>query len=119
GTGSIGLLGACRSGWLIARDPEATGCCVLAQVKNNLAPPQPSLAYEMVPQATGPPTLTWRGPSRWTADELLAQVARGAPVLWPRDRARSLLEEFLAAGPRTARDVWDWAGRHELPERTV
>src|SRR5262245_50743113 len=40
GGGSIAFLGACRSGWLIARDPQAPSQCVLAQVKNNLAPPQ-------------------------------------------------------------------------------
>jgi hypothetical protein len=39
GTGSIGLIAACRAAWLAARDPDDSGCCVLAQVNNNLAPP--------------------------------------------------------------------------------
>jgi RecA-family ATPase len=45
GGGSIGLLGACRSGWLVARNPKVPEQCVFAQVKNNLATAQPSLAY--------------------------------------------------------------------------
>jgi hypothetical protein len=118
GAGSIGLLGACRSGWLVARDPKAAGRCVLAQVKNNLAPRQPSLAYEMVHAPAGPPTLSWLGPAAWTADELVAAAARGS-ARRRRERARELLEEFLAQGPRTSREVWDWARRHGLAERTL
>jgi AAA domain len=49
GGGSIGLLAACRSGWLIGRDPHVPERRILAQVKNNLAGPQPSLAYELRP----------------------------------------------------------------------
>src|SRR5262249_26566324 len=47
GGGSIGFLAACRSGWLVGRDPQEPGRRVLAQVKNNLAPPQPSLAFAL------------------------------------------------------------------------
>jgi RecA-family ATPase len=39
GGGAIGLVGACRSAWLVAGDPIDPRQCVLAQVKNNLAPP--------------------------------------------------------------------------------
>jgi hypothetical protein len=39
GGGSTGLLGACRSGWLIARNPQQPERRVLAQVMNNLAAP--------------------------------------------------------------------------------
>jgi AAA domain len=49
GGGSIGLLAACRSGWLLAEDPQEARRRVLAQVKNNLAPP-PSLALEVRPR---------------------------------------------------------------------
>jgi len=55
GGGSIGFLGMCRSGWLAARDPHVSERCVLAQVKNNLAAPQPSLAYRVDAAQDGPP----------------------------------------------------------------
>src|SRR5262245_24051939 len=47
GGGAIGLVGPCRSAWLAGRDPMDGGRCVLAEVKNNLAAAQPSLAYEL------------------------------------------------------------------------
>src|SRR5262249_37843038 len=63
GIGSIGFQGACRSSWLIARDPQQPDRCVLAQVKNTLAPPQPSLAYTI---RHDPPELCWHGVSLWS-----------------------------------------------------
>src|SRR5207237_5977423 len=47
GSGTIGFLGVCRFGWLVARDPGDPERRVLAQVKNNLAPSQPSLAFSV------------------------------------------------------------------------
>lgn len=52
GVGSIGLVAACRSAWLIARSP-LDDVCVFAQLKNNLAARQPSLAYEFRGQESG------------------------------------------------------------------
>jgi hypothetical protein len=87
GGGSIGFLGVRRSGWLIARDPVQPERCVLAQVKNNLAAAQPSLAYRVTAQESSPPTLSWLGAVAWTADQLLAGGACPAPAA-QRDRAR-------------------------------
>jgi hypothetical protein len=118
GGGSIGFLGACRSGWLIARDPLLPRRCVLAQVKNNLAPAQPSLAYRVTPQGSGPPTLSWLGPTAWAADQLLA----GGPCpshATQLDRACDFLCTFLAEGPRTSRDVWAVARERDLSDRTI
>lgn len=115
GGGSIGFLGACRSGWLIARSPRPPGYCVFAQVKNNLAAPQPSLAYEVLAYEAAIPSLCWRGSCAWTADELL-----GKPIpAVPRQRAADFLAAFLEDGPRTAREVWEAARRQQLAERTL
>jgi AAA domain len=118
GNGSIGFLGACRSGWLIARDPHDPARCVFAQVKNNLAPVQPSLTYKVTPQESGPPTLCWGGATFWTADQLLAAGA-GAALATQLDRACDFLTGFLANGPRTSREVWADAQEQELSEKTV
>jgi hypothetical protein len=118
GGGSIGFLGACRSGWLIARDPHAPERCVLAQVKNNLAPPQPSLTYTVTPDESGAPTLSWLGPTDWTADRLLASGA-GAAAATERGRAGDFLAALLADGPRTSREVWEAAQEQDLSERTI
>jgi hypothetical protein len=105
GGGSIAFLGACRSGWLVARDPQAPAQCVLAQVKNNLAPPQPSLAYRVQVGDDGPPLLTWLGTHPATADQLLAGPH---PRLIERlvEIAQQFLRTFLANGPRRAREIW-------------
>jgi hypothetical protein len=105
GTGSMAFLCACRSGWLIARDPREPGQCVLAQVKNTLAPAQPSLAYRVQLREDGHPLLTWLGPHPSIADDLLAGPNARSPVR-PVHLAREFLRTFLADGPRTAREIW-------------
>jgi hypothetical protein len=56
---------------------------VLAQVKNNLGPPQPSLVYELVRTDGGAPAVTWHGPGPWAADALLAASSHAPPRAWP------------------------------------
>jgi hypothetical protein len=118
GTGSIAFLAACRSGWLVARNPDSPATCVLAQLKNNLAPPQPSLAYQMQLQADGPPTLSWLGESSLTADKLLGGRAAG-PLPSARERARDFLLGFLEDGPRTTREIWQASQEQDISHRTL
>jgi hypothetical protein len=118
GGGSIGLLAACRSGWLVARDPKFPERRVLAQVKNNLAERQPSLAYELRPRPSGPPTLTWLGESAWTASALLL-AARSMQRAPERDRACEFLMHLLRDGPQQSRAVWAAAQRESLSDRTL
>jgi hypothetical protein len=119
GGGSIGFLGVCRSGWLAAHDPHEPGRGVLAQLKNNLAPPQASLAYRVEAPAGGSPALSWLGPVEWTADRLLAARAGKEAPATPRERARDFLEDFLEPGPRLLTEVWPAAQRAGLTERTL
>ena len=71
GGGSIGIIGACRSAWLIAKHPDEERQRVVAQVKNNLARPQPSLAYEVVADDQGRPQVAWLGEVDVAADQLV------------------------------------------------
>jgi AAA domain len=129
GAGTIGVIAHCRSAWLFAREPlppsqtlmpgdgQARRRCVLAQQKNNLGPPQPSLAYEVVAGDGPAPALRWHGPCGWTAAQLLARPRRKeAPA---RRRARVFLQQFLADGPRTTEDIWPAGMEHDLYERTL
>jgi hypothetical protein len=117
GDGSIAFHGVCRASWLIARDPRQPTRCILAQMKNNLAAAQPSLAYTVTPRESGPPSLTWTGASSWTADQLLAAGGlRGGAAL---ERVCDFLTTFLAAGPRTSREIWIAAQEHDFSEMTV
>ena len=100
---------------LVARDPKRPKQCVLAQVRHSLAKPQPSLRYRIGAGAGDGPKIEWLGTSQVSADELLARVSKGGL----RDQAAALLEHFLAAGPRRARDIWAAAKKARLAFRTV
>jgi hypothetical protein len=116
GLGSIAFVAACRAALMVARDPLVPGRCVLAQVKNSLAGPQPSLAYQLSAADGGLPTVEWLGTSPVSADDLVAGARRGQG---PRDRAAEFLEQFLAGGPRTADDIWQAAQKGRLSARTL
>jgi hypothetical protein len=119
GGGSIGFVGACRSAWLVAPDPDDPDLRLLAQVKNNLAPPQPSLAYRLTDNPDGRPSLTWLGTSGRTAAELLGSRADLAPVARLREEACDALEEFLLGGTHTSREVWAFARSRGLAKHTL
>lgn len=116
GGGSIGFLAACRMGWLAANDPLDPARKVLAQVKNNLAPPQPSLAYQIVKQENGAPLLRWLGPCAWTANQL---VCSARPLWSGQQLAREFLLNFLASGPRTCREIEAAATESKLSEASL
>jgi hypothetical protein len=119
GLGSIGLIGSCRSAWLIAADPRVPDRRVLAQEKNNLAAPQPSLAFEVADAGNDLPALSWLGPCDWKADALLA--AAGARPASPRpiDYAKEFLSELLRDGPRTTHEIRDKAEPLGLTKPTL
>jgi hypothetical protein len=115
GLGSIAFVAVCRFAMLVGRDPLVPGRCVLAQVRNSLAGPQPSLAYRLSAADGELPTVEWLGTSPSSADELLAGTAdRG-----PRDRSAVFLEQFLSGGPRRSRDIWEAAQKIGLSARTL
>ena len=100
GTGSIGIIGAVRAGMLAGPDPDDdTGQRrVLARSKGNLAPPWPSLSYQLVCatcgatacEATGhgPARIEWLGVSHHSGDSLLSHP--------PDPDERSALDEAAA-----------------------
>jgi hypothetical protein len=119
GLGSIGLVGACRSAWLVAQRAEEPGQRVLAQVKNNLAGRQPSLAFEMTQSEGGAATLRWLGEVADTADELLALKKRPGRKPEKRLCARMFLEDLLANGPMSAPAVWEKVKGEGFSVRTI
>jgi hypothetical protein len=119
GLASIGLVATCRSAWLVAEDAEVAGRRVLAQVKNNRAAPQPSLAFQVTRPEGGAPALHWLGPVAVTADDLLAPVRRPGPEAGPRDAACAFLRRVLAGGPVAAREVWKRAEQEGITFGTL
>jgi hypothetical protein len=119
GGGSIGIIGACRSAWLAARDPAEPERCLLAQVKNNLAPLQPTLTYVVDAPGTAKARVKWLGASPWTADQVLATAAKSAPQIRLVELAGEFLLEALKGGPRTSRELWPMAQARGLRARTL
>jgi hypothetical protein len=107
GGGSIGIIGAARSGLVLALDPDdATGeTRVLASSKMNLGPKPASLKLRLVVEAGASyPTVRWEGESQHTAATLLAQ-----PEDPERRGEERLLDEWLrerlAVGPMPAAEA--------------
>lgn len=113
GLGSIALAAACRTAWLLAPDPRRRERRILADIKNNLGPRQPSLAFEITTGPTGGPALTWLGPCDFSADLLVTTSPS------PRTAALDFLLEMLADGPRPAGDLWNAALPRGLNRRTL
>ncbi len=112
GGGSIGIIASCRLAWLAGRDPKTSDRYILAQAKNNFAPRQASLAYTLPKDG---PRVEWQGSSTWSADDLSQRRRRRAA----RDRAKAFLLAFLAAGPRTAGEVWRAAVSESFSAHTL
>jgi hypothetical protein len=96
GGGSIGIVGAARSGLLLAADPDDEQTRVLALVKSNFGAPHDSLTFK-IETVSGIPCIEWTGTTKRTADQLLTpQTVEEKGAI--RDAAEFLREE-LASGP--------------------
>jgi hypothetical protein len=112
GAGAMAFVNHCRLSWMAGRDPRDPSRCVLATLKNNLAP-SAALAYR--PGGTG---VEWLGPSALTAEELARRRRAPLPAR-QRERATRFLRTFLERGPRLALDVWRAAARRHLSRNTM
>jgi hypothetical protein len=118
GGGSIGIIGAARSGLLVGKDPDNPDRRVLASTKCNLAKLPSSLAFDLTPADNGGLRIGWLGESAHTAESLLAA---------PRDdedrselyQAVEVLRDILAGGAVKAQDAKTMARRAGVAERTL
>jgi hypothetical protein len=118
GGGSIGIIGAARSGLLVAKDPDNPNRRILAGTKCNLAKLPPSLAFDLTPADNGALRVRWMGESAHTGESLLAA---------PRDdedrdavqEAVEVLRSILEAGPVGAEEAKKEARKAGIAERTL
>lgn len=109
GGGSIGIVGAARAAFLVARDPDDEGLRIFAVTKSNLAVEPPSLAYRLVgDDRFGCARIEWdEAPVEHTAASLLR-----APVdddeRSERDELADWLVDFLIGngGQAPAKEVF-------------
>ncbi len=117
GGGSIGIIGAARSGMMVGEDPDDEDRRVLAPVKSNLAAPAPSLSFALEEAENGAVQVRWLGESDVAATELLSA---------PRDEdssalgeARNFLVDLLQDGPVPHAEVEAAAEQAGINMRTV
>jgi hypothetical protein len=105
GGGSIGIIGAARSGLLMTRHPDDQDKRVLAVTKSNLGPEAPSLTFhlEHVQTSVGEqPRVVWDGAVKYSAAELLDGGDRDrAPR---RSEAMDVIIELLKDGDQPAKE---------------
>jgi hypothetical protein len=117
GVGSIGYAGAARSAMLVGPDPDDSELIVLASYKCSNARKPASWAYrrEEVGEVV---RVAWAGPSRLSADELVA-VKETVEARGERSDVEKFLLEALKSGPRLMKDVSRDAREAGFEERAV
>ncbi|MEJ7871284.1 MAG: AAA family ATPase [Rubrobacteraceae bacterium] len=118
GGGSIGIIGAARSGLLVGVHPEDENKRVLAGQKSNLSPMPDSLAYRIVTAANGAARIEYEGVTEAKADTLLRTPA-DAEERSALGEAIQFLRDELKDGPVWAKSVNERARKLEISEASL
>ena len=119
GSGSIGIIGAARTGLLLGRHPDDPDLRVLSVLKTNIGQLGSSLGFRLVSEPdTGETRLVWTGPVALTADDLCVSSPTAVGNR-PRDRAKEWLKAMLAGGSRKASELLTWAASAGISEKTL
>jgi hypothetical protein len=118
GGGSIGIIGAARTGLLVGVDPDDEQRQVLAVSKSNLAAKPSSLAYRLVNDSLyGVAKVVWEGDVEHTATDLLGHpTERPSPQ---QDKAEDFLRQALADAERPVAWLQKVAKSKRISWRTV
>ncbi len=119
GSGSIGIMGAVRTGLMIARHPDDSDLRVLTLSKTNIGPPGRSLGFRLTSANSGPTRVEWTGPLDVSADDLFGACVPLRAGSRTRERAAEWLRQFLADGRRRAAEVVEAAATAGIPSRTL
>lgn len=118
GGGSIGIIGAARSGLLIACDPDDENRRVLASTKSNLGAPPVSLSFRLEADESGPAHVVWGGVCNHNANRLLEAPATDEERT-AVDDAKDFLQAVLADGPKPSGEVYSEANGAGISKRTL
>jgi hypothetical protein len=119
GQGSMGIVGAARTGWLAGPHPADPTLRILAVTKTNITDPPPSLGYRIARGPTDLPVVEWTGVVDLSADVVGGKPPRPPAGLKPRDRAGMWLHAELRNGPRRATELFTAAAEAGIPEKTL
>jgi RecA-family ATPase len=119
GGGSIGIIGAARSGLMVAKDPDDDSRCILSVAKSNLAKLPASLAYRIMSNQAEIPFIDWLGTTQHTAASLLHDQADSEEDRSAVKDAEDFLMEYLKDMPRKAGDVLKAMRPAGISEKTL
>lgn len=103
GGGSIGIIGAARAAYVVAKPEDDPTLRVLAPVKMNLAPMPPSMLFSIESHGTTS-RVEWGGSTEVTADALLNRSQPSSTGKMAK--AVEIITSTLANGPRGEREVF-------------
>jgi RNase P/RNase MRP subunit POP5 len=118
GGGSIGIIGAARSGLLVAPDPDDRERRVLAVTKANLSKMVASLSFALVEAENEAVSIKWLGNSGHTAATLMA-VPEDDEERSSVEAAMEVLRLILVGGAVSADDVRKQARAAGISDRTL
>jgi putative DNA primase/helicase len=119
GGGSIGIIGAARSGLLVAKDPDDDERRILAVTKSNLAKIPSALAYHVIASANDIPSITWQGVTAHTASALLVQQNNTDEDRSALDEAKDFIRETLYHGGKEVKEIHKEARNAGISEATL
>jgi archaellum biogenesis ATPase FlaH len=118
GSGSMDVIGAARSAFLVAQHPDDPDLKIVAHVKHNISERGQSWVYELVKQTEdGLPILKWVGTSNLTIDDLMGQDDGDRKSAL--DQAIDLLREELKDGPKLVATIEMKAQAKGIAKRTL
>lgn len=118
GGGSMDVIGAARSAFLVAQHPNDPDQKIVAHVKHNIAPRGTSWVYELVQEVPdGVPVLKWIGPSDLTIEDLMGgdDDDRKSAV----DEAIDFLRDELRDGPKPVAQIEARGQARGIAKRTI
>ena len=118
GGGSIGIIGAARSGMVVGKHPDDEETRVLAGQKNNLSLPPVSLAYGIETAENGAARIVYKGASKATVGQLL-KVPADEGEKSALSEAKDFLLDELRDGPMGAKQVRRSVHEGDISERTL
>jgi AAA domain len=118
GGGSIGIIGAARSGLLVGEHPEDDTRRVLAGQKSNLSAPPESLVYRIVEASNGAARIEYSGVTEAKADAIL-RTPQDPDERSALGEAVEFLREELGSGPVMAKAIRERARRFDITDATL
>lgn len=115
--GSIAIIGAARSAFAVAPNPEDPTEKVMVPLKHNLGPKPHSLTYR-IESAGEVGRIAWGEQSSLQASDVLAGESRGGKSSNKTEQAKGIIAELLAEGPRGSNEVLQACLDAGLSERT-